>query len=138
MPPIAFFILLLLQTTSGYPLLLPLLFWQGVFSSLSEGIFWSVLSGIAFGVTFGNFWYWLGAALATNLFLQFFNHYVVRKKTPPVLSLLFLMVIVFWYIPGLTGTLKQVLLLFFPLSFLLFIFYVFWIQKTTRRQKRLF
>lgn len=138
MAPFVFFILFLVQTASGYPFSLLILFAHGVFSPLFESIFWALLAGVSFGILFGNGWYWLFIALATNLFLQFLNRYVIRKKTPALLSLLFLLVIIFWHLPGLTGEIEGILLLFFPLSFLFFLCYAIWVSQTTRHQKRLF
>lgn len=138
MAPFAFFILFLAQTASGYPLTLLTLFGHGVFSPFFESMFWALLSGISVGILFDNGWYWLFLALATNLLLQFLNRYVVRKKTPPVISLLFLLVIILWHLPNLTRAIEGMLLLFFPLSFLFFLCYAIWVSHATHHQKRLF
>lgn len=138
MASFSFLLLFLLQIASGYPFVFLFFFWHGVFSPLGESIFWSVLSGVSLGILFGNLGYWVFTAFLTALSLQFLNRYVIRRKTPFVLSLLFLLTITLWHIPHLAGMVDSILLLFFPLSFLFFLFYAIWIHQTKHQQKRLF
>jgi len=135
-----FISLSIIQISLGFPLLPLFLFWQSIYSSFNELLFWSIMSGFALAMVSSNLWYWIFLMIVSAFGIFFIRSYIFPHLTPPLISLALFILVLVWH--GIDGSrhLEEVVKTTSLYSFLFFIPYAFFTNKreTKSNQRRLF